>query len=325
MTVSKRTLVSLAAVALWALPTIASAHAGNSDPNMVHVCIGNLSRIVRSVGVGGACISGPPFVAETADHWPKQAIPGPKGDKGDKGDRGIQGAQGVQGSPGTNGTNGIDGASVTFVDYFSGNQNGCPNGGAIYVAGNPPVNTYLCNGTNGIDGEGGTSATRADGSCFDDVNRYVDCGNGTVTDTVTGLIWLKQWNCLSNNTWAAANQAAAGLKDGDCSLADHSAPGDWRLPTKEEWSATIARALALQCRSGGSGGPPSLTNDAGTACYGTGAGSSFAGVASGLFWSSTSDESGATDVWIAFLNEGVIGDVFKTNTLRVWPVRGGAR
>lgn len=325
MTVMKTKFVWLAAVTLCAIPTIAKAHGGNNDPNMVHVCIGNVSRVVRSVGVGGACISAPALVAETADHWPKQAIPGPKGDKGDKGDQGIQGAQGMQGNPGTNGTNGIDGASVTFVDYFSGNQNGCPNGGAIYAAGNPPVNAYVCNGTNGIDGEDGTAGTRADGPCFDNTNRYVDCGNGTVTDTLTGLIWLKQSDCLPNNTWVAANQAAAVLKNGDCGLTDGSSAGDWRLPTKDEWSATIARAVSLGCKAGGSGGPPSLTNDTGTACYSTGP-SSFAGLATASYWSSTTNESVPSAASYADLFYGDIFGISKAFvTRRVWPVRGGSR
>ena len=59
---------------------------------------------------------------------------------------GAPGTNGIDGTNGTNGTNGIDGTSVTFVDYFSGNQNGCPNGGAVYAAGNPPVSAYVCNG-----------------------------------------------------------------------------------------------------------------------------------------------------------------------------------
>src|SRR5574342_743824 len=46
----------------------------------------------------------------------------------------------------------------------------------------------------------------ADPPCFNNTSRYADCGNGTVTDTVTGLIWLKQSNCLPNGNWAAANQ-----------------------------------------------------------------------------------------------------------------------
>ena len=93
------------------------------------------------------------------------------------------------------------------------------------------------------------------------------CGNGTVTNTVTDLIWLKDASCLGLLDWVPANQAAGSLKDGDCALTDHSSAGDWRLPSGDEWIATIARGVALDC---GSGIGPSLTDDAGTACYGTG-------------------------------------------------------
>jgi hypothetical protein len=101
-----------------------------------------------------------------------------------------------------------------------------------------------------------------------------------VTDTVTGLIWLKQSNCLSTANWETAKKAAAGLKDGDCMLTDGSSPGDWRLPTKEEWDATMKNALALACTG------PTLTNDAGTACIKAGP-SSFTGVESDYYWSSS--------------------------------------
>jgi hypothetical protein len=166
--------------------------------------------------------------------------------------------------------------------------------------------------------------TRAAGPCFDSDNRYVDCGNGTVTDTVTGLIWLKQSDCLGSNNWDAANQAAAGLKDGDCTgLTDRSSPGDWRLPTKAEWEATTARAAALLCTNH-FGSEPTLTNDAGTACYITGP-SSFAGVVVGDFWSSTSVEDSPNLAWRAYLyTGGVVADT-KDFPLRVWPVRGGSR
>src|SRR5439155_21593407 len=69
-------------------------------------------------------------------------VPGPAGPKGDIGPAGTQRAKG---------DNGTNGTSATFVDYFSGNQHGCPNGGAIYATGNPSVKTYVCNGTNGVD------------------------------------------------------------------------------------------------------------------------------------------------------------------------------
>jgi hypothetical protein len=314
---ARHTFSLVVGVALWAIPTIASAHGGNDDPNVVHVCIGNVSKVVRSVGVNGSCIAGPPVVAETPEHWPKTALAGPKGDKGDPG------------VPGANGTNGLDGASVTFVGYFTGNQNGCANGGAIYTAGNPPVPTYVCNGSNGADG---TAGTRADPPCFDNFNRYVDCGNGTVTDTVTGLIWLKQWDCLGSMNWAAANQAAAGLKHGDCSLTDQSSPGDWRLPTHAEWQATLAQALGLGCVVD-INEPPLWTNDAGTACYDSGAESSFAGLSLiGYYWSSTTETSTSftsgpppANAVLATLLEPINPRGSKVNAHRVWPVRRGSR
>ena len=40
-----------------------------------------------------------------------------------------------------------------------------------------------------------TSVQAADPPCFDNANRYVNCGNGTVTDTATGLV-REYWNPL---------------------------------------------------------------------------------------------------------------------------------
>ena len=80
-------------------------------------------------------------------------------------------------------------------------------------------------GPQGPQGEQGPAgvAVQADPPCFDNLNRYVDCGNGTVTDTVTGLIWLKEAGCLGPSAYAAANDAAAALQHGDCNLTDNSA------------------------------------------------------------------------------------------------------
>jgi hypothetical protein len=181
------------------------------------------------------------------------------------------------------------------------------------------VNAYVCNGADGKDGKDGTGATRADGPCFSP-NRYADCGNGTVTDSVTGLIWLKKAGCLGFRDYFYANLDAADLKDGLCALTDKSSPGDWRLPTKDEWSATIARAVALGCTDASG---PSLTNDAGFACLSVGP-SSFEGVASGVYWSSTALETFPTNAWVAHLDFGTLNFAkFKDdNTVRVWPVRG---
>jgi hypothetical protein len=311
-----RRLTLVAGLVFAAIPTVVGAHAGNADPAVVHACVGNATKVARIVGVNGVCLASPPLVAETAVHW---SIVGPQGEPGQNGTNGTSGANGI---------NGIDGTSVTFVSYFSGTQNGCANGGAVYAAGNPPVNAYVCNGT---DGTGG--GTRPDPPCFDNINRYVNCGNGTVTDTATGLIWLQQADCIrpaatsSGHDWAAANAAAAHLKDGDCggNLTDNSSPGDWRLPTKAEWQATTAAAIAVGCTSQGPGISPAVTNDRGNACLSVGL-SSFTGVKSLLHWSSTPTEFDAAGAWLQSLSDGFVYSFFKNVALgRVWPVRGGAR
>jgi hypothetical protein len=152
------------------------------------------------------------------------------------------------------------------------------------------------------------------GACSDNTKRYVDCGNGTVTDSVTGLIWLKQSNCFPAGDWDEAKKAAAGLKNGDCGLTDGSKPGDWRLPTDKEWEATMAKAKDLKCAG------PVLTNDEGSACLAAGP-SSFGSVDSDYYWSSTME----TAVAFGDLDHGNILHGNQINSLRVWPVRGGQR
>jgi len=192
-----------------------------------------------------------------------------------------------------------------------------------------PVGATGATGATGPAGPaGGGGGTRAAGPCFDNNNRYVNCGNGTVTDTLTGLIWLQDASCLPLADWAAANQAAASLKDGDCAgtLKDGSSPGDWRLPTKDEWQTTMAYAgLTLQCYL-----PlhnQALTNDAGTACLTAGVNTSFLGLGSiADYWSSSTVETNPALAWYTVLFYGNVAfdiNVPKTHQYSVWPVRSG--
>ncbi len=158
--------------------------------------------------------------------------------------------------------------------------------------------------------------TSADSPCWDNTNRYVDCGNGTVHDTVTNLIWLKNANCFGVLNYAAANNAAAGLENGECSLTDGSSPGDWRLPTKVEWEATIAQADTLGCTN------PNLTNTSGSLCYSVGP-QPFTGVQSDPYWSSTTYAPNPNGAWVVDLTNGNVGFTSKALAFYVWPVRGG--
>lgn len=210
---------------------------------------------------------------------------GPQGEQGVPGPRGPQGETGPQGDPGPQGGQGPAGATGPA-------------------------------GPQGPPGPG-----RAAPPCFDNVNRYVDCGNGTVTDTVTGLVWLKKADCFGLS-YSGVNKAAAELADGDCGLTDGSSAGDWRLPTIGEWEATIARAVALGCKSGSPGGPPALTNDAGTGCLNAGP-TSFTGVRVDNYWSSSIKEEFPHIGWAISLWAGAQGGGFRTNHYWGWPVRGG--
>lgn len=166
------------------------------------------------------------------------------------------------------------------------------------------------------------SVRAADPPCFDNANRYVSCGNGTVTDTVTGLIWLQDANCFGVKTYASANRAAANLKDGRCELTDGSAAGDWRLPTKAELAATIARAVSpLGCFGANA---PSLTNDPGTDCLQAGP-TSFTDVQLAIYWSSSALEPTPPDAWGVDLLNGNINNtqLSKATSHFVWPVRVG--
>src|SRR5262249_31384288 len=66
--------------------------------------------------------------------------------------------------------------------------------------------------------------------------RFTDNNNGTITDNLTGLIWLKDAGCLGLQTLADALAAANTLADGNaaCALSDGSVMGDWRLPNVKE-------------------------------------------------------------------------------------------
>ncbi len=181
-------------------------------------------------------------------------------------------------------------------------------------------------------GDGVVALQTADASCADPTNsdRYIDCGNGTVTDNDTGLVWLADANCLDGFfDWFTAMEFVAGLSDKpagsvaaahDCGLSDGSSPGEWRLPSVEEWEAMIAVADGLGCS-------PSITNDAGDDCWDaacvTAGACSFSGVVSSFYWSASTFVSDPAFAWVVDLGFGGVSVRHKTDTFYVWPVRGG--
>ena len=173
--------------------------------------------------------------------------------------------------------------------------------------------------------EVGFSIRRPPDTCFNNTTRFVDCANGTVKDTVTGLFWLKDATCLAG-TWYNARIAAANLAHGQCGLTDGSRPGDWRLPTLSCPSGTVcaladatgefASIFAPTCPA------PFILDAAGTGCW-TG-GDPFDGVLSQGYWSPVTVVFAPSFAWWADLTSGgVRDDAGKVGNLRAWPVRGG--
>lgn len=110
-----------------------------------------------------------------------------------------------------------------------------------------------CTGT-GQDGELMMGATLP-------TPRFTDNGDGTLTDSLTGLVWLKNAHCnetLANVavtyigypvnpnifgfSWQHALTWVTGLSSGHCGLTDGSNAGDWRLPNRNELSSILSKS-----------------------------------------------------------------------------------
>jgi len=132
--------------------------------------------------------------------------------------------------------------------------------------------------------------------------RFTDNGNGTMTDTLTGLIWLKNANCWGALTWSQALTYAHGLVNGQCGLTDGSIAGDWRLPNVKELTSLIDYDFFS----------PAMHQW-----------QSFNNVQSAIYWASTTKFDYPDEAWGVDMHDGVVFYGFKTNFFCVWPVRGG--
>lgn len=183
-------------------------------------------------------------------------------------------------------------------------------------------------------GGGAVALNTCDSSCPDaSAGIYVGCGNGTVTDNRTGLVWLANADCFGPLDWNEAMAVVAGLGDlpnsacagmeadeCDCGLSDHSTPGEWRLPSMAEWKAMKAwGGDADTCE-------PKILNDVGNACWSpecAGSTCSFYGVESSWYWASSSYVAQPTLAWPVDLAGGGMAPLAKSEYAYVWPVRGG--
>ncbi|MCK5524995.1 MAG: DUF1566 domain-containing protein [Thiomargarita sp.] len=147
--------------------------------------------------------------------------------------------------------------------------------------------------------------------------RYIDNGDGTVRDSRTGLIWLKNANCFGEQDWETAMQSTANLASGECGLRDGSRRGMWRLPSKEEWEAMIDEKYVDRENYS----QPAISNAAGTGHWKEG--DAFSSVQTSIYWSSfTFAVTTGIALYVA-LGYSSVGYGVKSNTYYVWPVRDG--
>lgn len=207
---------------------------------------------------------------------------------------------------------------------------------------NGSVYSYFVTAENAT-GEGDPSQEREampfDGPCDDGSgDRFVDCGNGTITDTQTGLIWMKAGDCFDPLDYTDAQITAANLKSGDCGLSDFSQPGDWRLPTgtcpenmpelcelyelgtvvhiEGEFSTLIYNDEDCGFSN------PAVFNAAADGCWSDG--NPFTGLLSSPdgYWTSSESLANPNTYYRIHLN-GAMGDRQPNEFWSVWAVRGG--
>jgi hypothetical protein len=149
-------------------------------------------------------------------------------------------------------------------------------------------------------------ATRDDGALQKGVAspspRFTDNGNGTVTDNLTKLIWMKNANAIGSVLWSQALTIANSLKSGQYGLTDGSQVGDWRLPNVKELASLLDYGKYN----------PALP-----------AGHPFLGVQSDIYWTSSIAASNTSTAWTIDFYAGFVPQVgISESTIPAWCVRG---
>lgn len=131
--------------------------------------------------------------------------------------------------------------------------------------------------------------------------RFTDNGDGTITDGLTGLIWLKDANCFGLRFWWSALSDSNGLEDGECGLTDGSSAGDWRMPNLFE----------LESLRDMRNYDPALPS-----------GHPFTNLQSNwYYWSSTTYVDGTDGKWFMSMINGHVGQALKDTHHYFLPVR----
>jgi hypothetical protein len=141
--------------------------------------------------------------------------------------------------------------------------------------------------------------------------RLTDHGDGTITDNLTGLMWLQNANCIETNypgvdpdgavTWQNALAFVAGVNSGAYPTC-RAGYTDWRLPNINELESLF---------DVGQGATAAWLNAAG-----------FTGVEHYYYWSSTTSAADTNSAWVFEMWLDFSGAIDKSSPSYVLPVRG---
>jgi len=126
------------------------------------------------------------------------------------------------------------------------------------------------------------------------VPRFTDHGDGTVTDTLTGLMWTKSAaHTTEGTTWSEAIAF--------CNNLDFAGFSDWHLPNIGELHSLIDFSKSK----------PAVPPD-----------HPFEGIQELHYWSSTTYEGDTNSAWVIFFPNGATGYAEKKEGFfNIWPVR----
>jgi Protein of unknown function (DUF1566) len=134
--------------------------------------------------------------------------------------------------------------------------------------------------------------------------RFEDNGDGTVTDHLTELIWLKDAKCGGSKNWSDALTFCNNLESGSCGLSDGSVAGDWRLPNVLELESLVNSEASNQ---------GAWLNTQG-----------FNNVQLSYYWSATTHAYFPYLAWkVRMYYGGSVYGSYKSGKSYVWPVRSG--
>ncbi|MCD6250197.1 MAG: DUF1566 domain-containing protein [candidate division Zixibacteria bacterium] len=138
--------------------------------------------------------------------------------------------------------------------------------------------------------------------------RFKENGDDTVTDNLTGLMWLKDANCFGFMNWQKWQEALDKVVDFNANPGSYTCEGytgtynDWRLPNRKERHSFTDFSRYN----------PALP-----------AGHPFLNVQRHYYWSSTTYANSTGYSWIVYMGSGYVGNYNKSYDGYVWPVRAG--